>query len=170
MAPSALLETVERPDIRKISFGDLADPTVQAVVVRLIRSAGPHPHEIPDHELIHRLSTGQLEAYWVLTEQGQQCGAISFEIGVLPENMRRCLYVVSAAVVPHMSEAGWIRLFEFGKAIALARQCAFIQFDCTPDHRRMIEIGECFGAARGTGRVLGGHETVRFTFEVTNHG
>lgn len=166
----ALHKTVDSPLVREVTFGDMADPHVQAAVLNLIKSTMPNPSVIPDHEWIAKLTAGGLEAFWVLTEDGQPAGLVTFETGWMPEIEARGLYVVSACVAPHISDDGWRKLLAYGKALARARACQVIQFDTLPENKRMLELGGVFGGAQSHARCVGGVKTIRFTIEVSKHG
>lgn len=144
----------------------MADPSLQAVVLNLIKSAMPNPGVMKDHEWLSALTSGSMEAYWVLTPEGEHAGLIAFQIGWMPEIEARGLYVVAACVAPHISNEGWRRILGFGKQIARERGCSVIQFDTMPENRRMLELGGVFGGARSHARCVGGVNSVRFTVEV----
>lgn len=151
--------------MRKISFGDLANGAVQGTVVRLIQSAMPGAL-LPDDAWVAKLSSGSLEAYWVLDEDGVPAGVAAFEVGRLPEDGRRCLYVVAAAVAPHVSEAGWLRLLGFGRLLARERGCVALQFDTSAENGRMAEVGRLFGAVEEPIRLATEAPGLRYTVEV----
>jgi len=149
-----------------VTFGDLADPSVQAAVLNLIKAAVPETNPLKDHEWVSMLTSGALEAFWVLAEDGQPAGLITFQSGWMKEIEARGLYVVSACIAPHVSHHGWERLLSFGMQLARERQCEVIQFDTLPSNKRMRAMGAFFGAIESHARVVGGVTTVRFTVEV----
>lgn len=160
-------KTVEHPLVRRVTFGDLADRWVLHVVIEMIKSAGP-PNALRDDEWALKLSDGSLEAFWVMTEEGDQTGLLSFEVGI--DEGKRILYVVSAAIPENaLSGGAWAILFEYGEMLAAARQCQQIQFDAAPGNSRMIRIGRLLEFAESRGAVRGIPDTVRFTKEV-RHG
>lgn len=143
----------------------MANPTVQSIVVELIQSAMPGA-VLSDDEWVARMSSGEIESFWVLDEEGQQAGLIAFQVGVLPERQQRCMYIVAACVAPHISDAGWMRLFGFGRLLARERGCLLIQFDTSVLNPRVMKLGSLLGCEREEINLVTGSPGLRFTVEV----
>lgn len=122
---------------------------VLGTVVTMFKAAPGGEPDPPDHEIIARLNTGALRAYWVLSQAGQHAGVITFETGA--EGAQRIMYISSATVAPHVSDAGWRRLFEFGCVVAREHACDCLQFDVLPVNERVVEIARLIGAAESEG-------------------
>lgn len=157
--------TVENPHVRKITFGDMADPFVQQLVVSMIKGAMP-AHVIPDHAWLAKLSAGETEAFWILNEAGEHAGVITFECGYMPEIDKRGMYIVSATIGAPMTDTAWRKLFGIGCILAGERGCQVLQFDTTPGHARVLNIGEMLEGEKSAVRLLDGGAGVRFTVEV----
>ncbi len=127
---------------------------MQRVVVHLIQSGlyvQPEPSAV-----LNALNKGVMEAFWVLEPDGRQAGLFACQTGNIPELRQRVFYVASAAVSPHVSEAGWARLIEQGRMLARERGCQLLQFETIAENKRVVQVG----------RLAGARESVRFTLEV----
>lgn len=153
--------------IRKITVGDLENRELLSLVVELIQA--PQPKRFRDDELVLWLVGGKIEAFWVLAENGDLAGLIAFECGeeMQPdETKRRILYVVSAAIPPHVTAEGWMKLLQYGKNLAWERRCRSIQFDTDPEHPRMVYLARMFGAKEEKASVPGRDNSLRCTVEI----
>jgi hypothetical protein len=143
-------QTLDAPLVRQISFGDLADPTVQRIVVAMWDAVESDDQGLSTAELLTRLASGRMEAWWVLANDGQPAGLITFECGVCPVLRERLLYINSATVTPRVTDAGWQRLFEYGALLAKERGCKYLQFDALPSNPRIPAIARALHAQEET--------------------
>lgn len=148
-------ETLENPLLRQVTPSDLADRTVLSMVVRLIQEGLAEP--VSESELVGALNRGSLEAFWVLAEDGQHAGLVSFQRGFAQETQRRVFYCASMTVAPTLPDSAWERLFMMGKGLARERGCSVIEFDTLPTNKRIIEVARAAGAT----------ERIRFSLETS---
>jgi len=144
-APKPAPSTIDSPLIRKVSFGDLAEPTVQALVVELFRE-GTIAQRETDTEILTALNTGSLEAWWILDERGNPAGLITSQMGRSPFGQKTMWVASTLIVAAHMTDAGWEALIGFGKQIARESGCEVIEWVTSPENKRIIEISRAAGA------------------------
>jgi hypothetical protein len=133
-------------------------------VITMIQSA--FPVDCPADEIAARLSTGNMDAYWVLTPDNQHAGVIAVQIANDEKLEARVMYFAAVAVAPHVAEAGWLHLSKLFRGKAMEQGCHFLQFDTTPDNERVTQIASMIGAKRAETFEAFGMKMHRYLAEV----
>lgn len=161
--PVEALKVLDSISIQKITPSDLANESTRRVVTEMAINAYPL---LTVEKVLKSLSTGFLEAFWILDGSRNPAGVITIQVGVNTDDDGedvRVLYCATATITPRIGDSGWRYILSYGIRLARVRGCRRIEFDADPSHSRIAEIAKMAGA---TSRAIKEGTRIRYCMEV----